>query len=408
MQNNNSSEEVAKILDDDFTSPDIPKALVSNIPHDRGAEAELRLRGGHDPSSAPHFRLPVCPILYKLSIQFELRPNKLARKSGSRLRPKPSFVPSDSYTPNLEDDSWNDRSFAGGTRFRKRNISTDSTSSSRSSRFATKEEGRRSSSKRPRILDQDEDTAASENEFGGASGPLRQSRRSYTRTPLWSRRSSESSNDPIDGLTNREGDSVSPVGDLAGDVGKITIAPHPGSKYPVEVGRYFVNRNRPPQWYHVKDIPKDLINEINDIPDWCRNPDLLRQIFEAAILQNTTEDEPEAPAIRIINEIDDEPTPPFEFYYTNRMYHGDGVPPPDYSDLQGCTCIGTCDPRSNTCACVRRHQEIYERQQTNHRGFIYDEKGRMCLPEYPIFECNDACGCTDDCMNRVRILFLVN
>jgi histone-lysine N-methyltransferase SUV39H len=34
-------------------------------------------------------------------------------------------------------------------------------------------------------------------------------------------------------------------------------------------------------------------------------------------------------------------------------------------------------------------------------GFVYNEKGKVLNPGYPIFECNDACECSEECMNRV-------
>ncbi|EIW81467.1 SET domain-containing protein [Coniophora puteana RWD-64-598 SS2] len=33
--------------------------------------------------------------------------------------------------------------------------------------------------------------------------------------------------------------------------------------------------------------------------------------------------------------------------------------------------------------------------------FLYDNKGLLHIQEYPIFECNEFCGCDDDCPNRV-------
>lgn len=325
---------------------------------------------------------------------------QLARKMNSKLRPRrASPLSSSPSTPVLEHVVRNVS--ASQAPFRKRTVSAASASSSASDKVNIAVNSGRSVSKRPRIQDTDMgDVASPANEVG-----------ENMESP-WQRHSSDSSADPIDILGGKEDESdssversISPVTDLAGAVGEITIAPSPGSKYPVEVGRYFIERDYGPTWYHVDDIPKDFINEVNDIPDWCRNPEHLRSMFEAAILQNTVEDEPEAPRIQIINDIDDE-TPPFEFYYTNRMYHGHGVPPPDYRNLQGCECIDKCDPRSKTCACVKRQRQIFEKQEDDHQGFVYDDKGRVQRHQFPIFECNDACGCTEACPNRVSSLLL--
>lgn len=230
----------------------------------------------------------------------------------------------------------------------------------------------------------------------------------YSRMRLPHNRSSTSSLDQLDMLderNNSDRDSspeqpVTPVTDLAEGVSDIAIVSKDDS-YPKEVTRFFVERDYGSKWYHVKDIPRDFVNEVNNTPEWCRKPDLLRDMFESAIIQNTAEDEPDAPDIRLVNNVDEEPTPPFEFYYTNRLYHSDPVPPPDYKNLKGCTCIGTCDPNSKTCACIKRQIDAFIGTENEHNGFLYDERGRLLRHEYPIYECNDACGCTEACRNRV-------
>jgi histone-lysine N-methyltransferase SUV39H len=129
-------------------------------------------------------------------------------------------------------------------------------------------------------------------------------------------------------------------------------------------------------------------------------------IFEAAIKESTADNEPDAPAIRIFNEIDDKVTPPWEFHYTNKMWHGEGVPGPDLKTLRGCDCEGHCDPKSKTCLCVQKQSKYLD---TSRVGFVYDHRGHLIesLVNYPIFECNDFCGCGDDCQNRVHILLFL-
>lgn len=153
----------------------------------------------------------------------------------------------------------------------------------------------------------------------------------------------------------------------------------------------------------AEQIPKDLVNEINDMPSWFRDPELLRRLFELSIVNNTVDDEPHAPPIRIVNVVDDEATPPFEFYYSNHLWHGKGVPSPDIENLEGCDCEGKCDPRSTTCSCALRQRSLFEAYgvKSTHNGFNYDDRGRLRNNEFPIFECNAFCGCTDDCINRV-------
>jgi len=116
------------------------------------------------------------------------------------------------------------------------------------------------------------------------------------------------------------------------------------------------------------------------------------------ILENTVEDEPNAPLVEIQNSVDEEPTPPWEFYYTNRMWHGEGVPPPDIKNLISCSCKGRCGPRSKTCACLANQRKV---AADPHLEFAYDKAGRLKIPGYPVFECNDLCGCGDECRNRV-------
>ncbi|EIW62724.1 SET domain-containing protein [Trametes versicolor FP-101664 SS1] len=148
----------------------------------------------------------------------------------------------------------------------------------------------------------------------------------------------------------------------------------------------------------AKDIPHELHDRINALSLGARLAGNMQAlVFEAEIHANTAEDEPYAPPIRIVNEIDDEPTPPVEFYYSNLMWHGEGVPKPDHDSLHGCDCFGPCDPTSTTCACVKRQRKY----QWDQGGFIYDKKGKLRAHEYPIFECNMNCGCSEDCMNRV-------
>ncbi|KAI0823450.1 SET domain-containing protein [Trametes gibbosa] len=148
----------------------------------------------------------------------------------------------------------------------------------------------------------------------------------------------------------------------------------------------------------ARNIPHELHDRLNSLSLGARyagNMQLL--IFEAEIRANTARDEPRAPPILIVNEVDDELTPPLEFYYSNLMWHGEGVPEPDHENLHGCDCVGPCDPLSRTCACVKRQREC----KWDRGGFVYDKKGKLRATEYPIVECNMHCACSEDCMNRV-------
>ena len=225
--------------------------------------------------------------------------------------------------------------------------------------------------------------------------------------------SSRSDGDPLDLLidgAHLEDEPVDPLADisqrsvseLTTAIDNVTIVPRSKPKLTggEEVGR-FVGREYGPYHFLAKDLPHDLANEVNALPEWAKDPINLRRIFESSIMTNTTHDEPHAPYIRVINDVDNEATPPFEFYYTNLMWHGENVPPPDHNNLQGCDCIGACDPRSETCACGKRQRKALTEVSGRVEGFIYDDKGRLKYQGFPIFECNDACECTEDCKNRV-------
>lgn len=161
----------------------------------------------------------------------------------------------------------------------------------------------------------------------------------------------------------------------------------------------------------ARDLPFNLQNRMMSLPLQVRQADgLQRKVFKSMISVGTVDDEPYAPEINIINDVDNELSPPFEFHYTNKIYHGKNVPGPDVYGLEGCDCIGPCDPsRSSTCPCVKRQMEYMEKavEEKFERGFAYGPDGRIRTEhiEYPIFECNAACRCDDeDCRNRVRRL----
>jgi [histone H3]-lysine9 N-trimethyltransferase SUV39H len=154
-----------------------------------------------------------------------------------------------------------------------------------------------------------------------------------------------------------------------------------------------------PKVYYSRDIPHSVQDLMNTMDAHYRRSTMAKEMFEAIIYENTYEDEPNAPRISIINDVDGdlEVTPAWEFHYSNRIWHSDDVPPPDFANLRGCDCEGFCDPKSQTCSCLRRQQEYSE----DIPGFIYDDKGRLKQRGFPIFECSDLCGCLEGCRNRV-------
>lgn len=162
-----------------------------------------------------------------------------------------------------------------------------------------------------------------------------------------------------------------------------------------------------PTYCRLSDLPSTLLDYVNNIPDSIRKSLVFRRIFEAAIAENTAEDEPDAPPITVINEIDDEPTPPWEFFYSNKLWYHEDVPPPDYDKLVGCNCVGECDPESETCACLTRQTNLWPDGVQSGFGFSYDEDGMLKNWDETIVECNDLCQCTNKCRNRVSIKTLV-
>lgn len=168
-------------------------------------------------------------------------------------------------------------------------------------------------------------------------------------------------------------------------------------------------RSEPPPYHRSVDLPSSTQNIMNNLPRSHRLHDSARLLFEAYIEQQTALDEPSAPKIEFWNNVDDlEPCPPWEFHYSNSMWLGEGVKPPSYKDLKGCKCRGTCSENSTTCACLRKQTE----HVPDGKGFRYNRSGQLkwvasyqeTSLSFPIFECNQFCGCDDTCQNRVSRL----
>ena len=165
-----------------------------------------------------------------------------------------------------------------------------------------------------------------------------------------------------------------------------------------------IAREFAPVTERAEDIPHELQDHMNASNEVARRAALVA-VFEAAIKDHTARDEPYAPPIRIINDVDLDPAPPLEFHYSNQMWHGQDVPKPDYDTLQGCGCRGPCNPKSKTCACIKKQKNIMRSSEPFPAGFMYKD-GRLLpgMEDYPVVECNMKCGCSDDCPNRVSWL----
>jgi hypothetical protein len=157
----------------------------------------------------------------------------------------------------------------------------------------------------------------------------------------------------------------------------------------------------------AEEFDTSLQDMVNRLPESLQNQSYIREMFCAMIRKNTMLDEPKAPPIDIINPVDYQPSPKFEFYYTNKLYHGAGVPRPLPSKINSCNCKGICNPRR--CSCAKKQEGFIRKMATYEQfeGFMYDKAGRLKEFGLPIFECNDECGCSSSCTNRVRHLILI-
>jgi histone-lysine N-methyltransferase SUV39H len=181
-------------------------------------------------------------------------------------------------------------------------------------------------------------------------------------------------------------------------------------EYPVVTWNSYSQAQRllPPKYRLAKDLPHELQDRVNALPQSYRDSPQATVLFEAMI-DEAMDDELGAPPISIINEVTDEGAPPWEFVYTNQMWYGEGVPPPDVKNLKSCGCVGRCDPKSKKCGCAKRQHHHLKRYIANDtipdiwhgRPFMYDSKGSLQFFGMPIFECNDFFGCDEDCPNRV-------
>lgn len=146
-----------------------------------------------------------------------------------------------------------------------------------------------------------------------------------------------------------------------------------------------------------------MVDLIIGMPEYYRLDPALRTTFVQMICANTLNSEPYAPPVTVANPVDDEPCPPWEFYYTNDLLYGKNVRRGDPKKLKGCDCVGGCNPNSSTCACLRRQKQYFglAGMDEDTCKFNYDDNERVVNTSFPVFECNEACGCDEDCMNRV-------
>ncbi|KAJ3812108.1 hypothetical protein F5876DRAFT_25320, partial [Lentinula aff. lateritia] len=139
---------------------------------------------------------------------------------------------------------------------------------------------------------------------------------------------------------------------------------------------------------------------INSYAPQMRMYPQMRLVYEAMMRENTVDDEPDAPEIKIYSETSEDPTPPWEFYYTNHMLLSPALAPPSLLSLTSCSCpSGHCHLRKSSCPCWALQQSHTGPYDVS--GFMYDASGLLKKPGLPVFECGSLCACSEECRNRV-------
>ncbi|CAE6346327.1 unnamed protein product, partial [Rhizoctonia solani] len=149
------------------------------------------------------------------------------------------------------------------------------------------------------------------------------------------------------------------------------------------------------------------VDLVNSMPESYRKSSGVRAVFEAYMDDAMRLTEPCASAIRVENMVDSEPCPPWEFVYYNTMVYGTNVPKPDLDALEGCDCLGPCDPENQDCSCVRRQERYYAEyggDMDGTTGFGCAEDGTIKYQNGAVFGCNSKCSCDLECSNKVDIL----
>lgn len=134
------------------------------------------------------------------------------------------------------------------------------------------------------------------------------------------------------------------------------------------------------------------------VPSKSRMLEKSRIRFENAIRKNTEEEE-FAPRIYVINTVDNEPCPDLDFLFTNKLEYGTNVPTMSLSALQRCNCKGPCSP-SGDCMCA-----AIQAAYSDCNAFSYDDDGRLKEFGVRTVECNEFCGCSFECPNKVSSIF---
>ncbi|CUA67552.1 hypothetical protein RSOLAG22IIIB_13437 [Rhizoctonia solani] len=188
-------------------------------------------------------------------------------------------------------------------------------------------------------------------------------------------------------------------------------APQPNLRQPVpdQPSQDLSPSKQRAQVKHQVLIPGDplvtwRVDLVNSMPDSFRKNGGARAVFEAYMDDAMRLNEPRAPAIKVENYVDSEPCPPWEFVYYNTMLYGANVPKPDMDALEGCDCLGPCDPTNQDCACVRRQERYFAEVGSDimvESGFAFTDEGMIKYHNGAVFGCNSRCSCELECSNKV-------
>lgn len=132
-----------------------------------------------------------------------------------------------------------------------------------------------------------------------------------------------------------------------------------------------------------------IVNDMKHLRYYIARLDQLQNMYEFQHRINIVD---QSKNLHVENVVDLEMPPMAEFTYTNDVIPRDGIVIPDDPPV-GCDCVdedGQCSLKSQCCPKQFDAQFAY-----NSRGLVRVKQGT------PIFECNKACKCNENCPNRV-------
>lgn len=140
---------------------------------------------------------------------------------------------------------------------------------------------------------------------------------------------------------------------------------------------------------NYKNISGFLLNDLKYLRYYNKRLDQLQTMNEFQLRINVAD---KSKNLHVENIVDLEMPPIHEFIYTNDVIPRDGIEIPNDPPV-GCNCTeenGQCSLKSECCPEQFDAQFAY-----NARGLVRVKQGT------PIFECNKACKCSENCQNRV-------